>query len=167
MHHEIQLVLAYKDPIVCSYAAWALEQIGQFNELTAMPLIKAGALQDLLAAYSKQHKHEQPREKIKAAVDALLEHCIEVAPLIPFVSTAVPFDLLLKLLLRASIVMTPTPKARQLFVTSGAMLRLQEVARMREITTTEQGIRVGAAVSQLNSLFPAEVVDYYSEQGDA
>lgn len=198
------------------------------------------------------------------AVKALLKHCTEVAPLLPFVATNQPLEMQLKLLLRLSVLMAPNPQvrhacmhprvnrmvpgcssaddhcmllcvcwvlgccsrafcinradagsymhgirllmqnytvearswlmpavafdalrtpatvnqfyslshfassfcaqARQLFVTSGALLRLQEILKLPEITKTEMGIRVGAAGGQINTLFPVPVVEYYSSE---
>lgn len=84
VHREVISVLSFRDPTICSYAAWAVEQMGQFSEVTAMPLIAAGAMNDLLAAYGKHAKtHETARKKIKVGTQLSRRHvcCTRTLPI--------------------------------------------------------------------------------------
>jgi len=148
-------------------AAWAIEQMGQFAEPTAEALVAAGAARELLAAHGRHGGHDPTRRKIKGAFKALMSHCGDASALVAFVGPTAPPELLIKLLNRMAVLLAASPAARQLYVTSGALMRTQEVLAAPPPVRQAPGDealrrRIADVGAQINSLFPGPVVGYYA-----
>ncbi|PNG51684.1 Sperm-associated antigen 6, partial [Tetrabaena socialis] len=117
-------------------AAWALEQMAQHGEETAMPLIAQGALMAALDGYlaTAEAAAAAPDggdaaifSRCKAALKSLLRGCSSTAPLEPLVLHGTPPPVLKHVLRRAAPLLAGDAKSRQQFVTSGGLMRLQEL----------------------------------------
>ncbi|GLC43091.1 hypothetical protein PLESTB_000864100 [Pleodorina starrii] len=148
-------------------AAWALEQMSQHGEETTMPLIAQGALSAVLDGYkatagAASAGPDSPDGAVflrcKAALKSLIRHCNSTAPLEPQVADGTPPAVLKHVLRRAQPLLARDAKSRQQFVTSGGLMRLQEL----EGQLCAKG---RAHLHEINSLFPADVVTYYRQGG--
>lgn len=148
-------------------AAWALEQMSQHGDETTMPLIAQGALTAAVDGYvasadAAAAAPEGPEAAVfvrcKAAVKTLIRNCSSTAPLEPLVVDATPAPVLKHVLRKAVPLLSRDAKARQQFVTSGGLMRLQEL---------EHGLcpKGRAYLEEINQLFPADVVAYYRQGG--
>lgn len=97
------------------------------------------------------------RSKTKTAIKAVIRSCNLTAPLEVLVAPTTPPEIARHLLGRLVPLLQDAPKARQQFVTSGALARLQVAIP----TLCPRGQQQAEAI---NALFPTEVVTYY-EQG--
>jgi len=151
--------LKHGDDQVAGVAAWAVEQMAQHMEATGGPLIEAGALTQLVELYKRADPARQPElfRKAKAAVKAVLRSAATAPSLEAFVDASLPPPLLKHLLRRLEVLLARSPKGRQSFVTSGALQRLQQLAPPGELEPRAEEVRAA-----INSLFPEDVVKYYS-----
>ncbi|EFJ51099.1 hypothetical protein VOLCADRAFT_88397 [Volvox carteri f. nagariensis] len=145
-------------------AAWALEQMAQHGEETTMPLIAQGALAAVLEGYKASAagavdgSDDTVFIRCKAALKSLIRNCNSTAPLEPLVVNGTPPAVLKHVLRRAEPLLARDAKSRQQFVTSGGLMRLQEL----------EGQLCGkgqAYLHAINALFPADVVTYYRQGG--
>ncbi|GIL46886.1 hypothetical protein Vafri_3746 [Volvox africanus] len=150
-------------------AAWALEQMALHGEETTMPLIGQGALSAVLEGYkasaaSATSAPAGPEAAVfmrcKAALKALIRHCNTTAPLEPLVTESTPPAVLKHVLRRTEPLLARDAKSRQQFVTSGGLMRMQELEG-RLCTKGQQYLKA------INALFPADVVTYYRQGGNS
>ncbi|GIL70783.1 hypothetical protein Vretifemale_1347 [Volvox reticuliferus] len=150
-------------------AAWALEQMAQHGEETTMALISQGALSAVLDGYkasaaSATSAPGRPEAAVfmrcKAALKALIRHCNSTAPLEPLVAEGTPPAVLKHVLRRAEPLLARDAKSRQQFVTSGGLMRMQEL----EGRLCAKGLE---RLKAINALFPADVVTYYRQGGNS
>ncbi|KXZ52706.1 hypothetical protein GPECTOR_8g101 [Gonium pectorale] len=148
-------------------SAWGLEQMSQHGEETAMPLIGQSALTAVLDGYMASAEAaaaapDGPDASIflrcKAALKALVRNCASTSPLEPLVSDGTPTPVLKHVLRRAEPLLGRDAKARQQWVTSGALMRLQELEG-------RLCVKGRAYLLAINELFPADVVAYYRQGG--
>ena len=143
-----------------SSAAWALEQLSAHGVETTGPLVQQGALQQLVDVVSSipDIVECQPELylQLKSAIKSLVRGCDKADALQSFVAQSTPPQLLKHLLRRLEPLLRDSPKARQAFVTSGALMRMQGV---------EGGLcdRGRGCLESINALFPEDVVLYYRE----
>ncbi|KAG2498986.1 hypothetical protein HYH03_003172 [Edaphochlamys debaryana] len=148
-------------------AAWSLEQMSQHGDETTMPLIAQGALTAALDGYvasadgaAVATAPDAPDAVIfarcKAALKSLIRNCNSTAPLEPLVLDSTPPAVLKHVLRRCEPLLSRDGKSRQAFVTSGALMRLQEL----EGRLCPKG---RAYLTAINGLFPADVVAYYRQ----
>ncbi|KAG2439241.1 hypothetical protein HXX76_004602 [Chlamydomonas incerta] len=152
---------------VAAAAAWALEQMSQHGDETTMPLIAQGALTAVLDGYVASvdggaGAPDSPDGAIfgrcKAALKSLIRNCATTAPLEPLVMDSTPTAILKHVLRRCEPLLAKDPKARQQFVTSGGLMRLQELEG-------RLCVKGRAYLEAINKLFPADVVNYYRQGG--
>ncbi|KAG2453568.1 hypothetical protein HYH02_001787 [Chlamydomonas schloesseri] len=148
-------------------AAWALEQMSQHGDETTMPLIAQGALTAVLDGYAASvggaaGSPDSPDAAIfgrcKAALKSLIRNCATTAPLEPLVMDSTPPAILKHVLRRCEPLLAKDPKARQQFVTSGGLMRLQELEG-------RLCVKGRIYLEGINKLFPADVVNYYRQGG--
>lgn len=95
--------------------------------------------------------------KAKSAVKAVIRSAATAQSLEAFVVPTLPPPLLKHLLRKLEVLLAKSPKGRQSFVTSGALQRLQAHAPPGELDPVCEELR-----EAINSLFPEDVVKYYS-----
>mmetsp|Transcript_12311 Transcript_12311/g.26576 ORF Transcript_12311/g.26576 Transcript_12311/m.26576 type:complete len:521 (-) Transcript_12311:277-1839(-) len=154
---EVVLCIPVKDDELSGTAAWAVEQMAAHGDESTMPLVSKGALLQLLDVYpSTPEEKTELRAKLKSAIKAVLYNVNSSEPLHPYINLDTPPDIY-KHLLRKLKPLLASPKARQAFVTSGALMRLQQAIPGLD----EKGTMYA---QEINALFPEDVVTYYAGQ---
>ncbi|MEW5299415.1 MAG: hypothetical protein WDW36_002433 [Sanguina aurantia] len=174
---EVIAGLRSPDDKISGAAGWALEQMAGHGEETAACLIKAGALGALVDVYVRaaapcateqqqlQRQHEAPSvtaerrgklKSLKSSIKTMVRGCSATAALEVMVDKATPAEVVGHVLSRLQGLLVGDAKARQAFVTSGALMRLQQVDACQE-----EEASIHTLVLALNSLFPDDIVEYY------
>jgi hypothetical protein len=157
---EVVACVKNQDVVLGGSAAWALEQsTSHGHEDITMPLIERHrALQELIDTYSRSNSKAlvEKKVKLKSAIKATIRSCTVAASLENFVDPYGSPEISKHVLARLVPLLEASPKARQSFVTCGALQRLQEA--MSSLCAT--GEKHGQAI---NALFPVDVVNYYKQ----
>eukprot|EP00798_Chlamydomonas_sp_ICE-L_P023988 gene23988-9564_t len=159
----VEVVNCIKHPNldVSGTAAWSVEQMACHGEETTMPLVEKGALMHLMDGYGRMvGSNRDYHTKLKSSIKALIRGCSATGSLEAFVAESTPPELLKHFLRQLLPMIEATPKARQQFVTSGALMRLQ---RVLGLVGENSGLKEYA--DKINGLFPGDVVAYYSTGG--
>ncbi|CAG9465020.1 unnamed protein product [Pedinophyceae sp. YPF-701] len=151
---EVTVYLQGNDMEVLSAACWALHCVAQHGKETALPLAMRGMLTVLLGVYSKAHEGSEAQLNAKEALKAIIRNCATPSALEPLVTPETPSRIIkhvLRVLLR---LMQHSPEARQSFLTSGALQRLQQMEGDLGLASLE-------VMSDIHKLYPTDVVQYY------
>lgn len=148
---------------ITAAAAWALEQMSQHGDETTMPLIGQGALAAVLERYKAtagaaglDSADSALFVRCKATIKSLIRYCNSTTPLEPLVVKGTPPAVLKHVLRRAEPLLARDAKSRQQFVTTGGLMRLQELES--QLCAKGQGY-----LNAINALFPVDVVTYYRQ----
>ena len=168
-------------------AAWALGCVARHGKETAKPLAKAGALKAMLECYALGKESvtvvgEALTDRAKAALKSLVKNVGDLRLVEPLIDEATPKPILRHVLNEFAVKLAKDVNAKRDFVTGGALMRLQAIRRAHEAAAAaaaraREEARLGAAdaaaddalldertelaVTQINHMFPADVVSYY------
>lgn len=141
-------------------AAWAAKHISAHGTHTANQVASAGALPALIALMQAAESSSPTFNTAFAATSEILAHCSLLSPVLPAIKIGTP-DHTLTAALRACLrMMQDSVAARREFVTSGALMILQQP----DLPLDAEGHDIALA---LNGLYPPAVIDYYRQQSVA
>ncbi|XP_053569932.1 sperm-associated antigen 6 [Bombina bombina] len=135
-------------------AAWSLGQTGRHTPEHARAVAVANVLPKLLSLYMDSESSEDLQEKAKKALKNILQKCTHLPALEPLLHDAPP-NILKHVVAQFSKVLPHDSKARRLFVTSGGLKKIQEIA-------ADPGSALQEYINTINNCFPEEIVRYYS-----
>ncbi|KAM9331804.1 sperm-associated antigen 6-like [Pholidichthys leucotaenia] len=133
---------------------WSLGQIGHHSPEHAKAVATANLLPRLLQLYMDANSSEDLQNKSKKALKIILQKCTDLPALEPLLYDA-PSNIVKHVACQFSKVLPHDSKARRLFVTSGALKKVQEIE-------AEPGSPLQEYINAINSCFPEEIVRYYS-----
>ncbi|XP_043959904.1 sperm-associated antigen 6-like isoform X2 [Gambusia affinis] len=133
---------------------WSLDQIGHHSPEHAKVVAGANLLPKLLDLYMDISSSEDLQAKSKKALKNILQKCTLVPALEPLLYNA-PSNILKHVLCQFSKVLPLDSKARRLFVTSGALKKVQEI-------DAEPGSALQEYINAINNCFPVEIVRHFS-----
>ena len=159
-YSEVVGCIKNQDPVLGGSAAWAVEQATSHgHEDITMPLVERyRALSELIDTYSRSNSKAQMEKKVKlkSAIKATIRSCNAAGPLENFVDPYGSPEISKHVLARLVPLLEASPKARQQFVTCGALQRLQEAMSSLCVSGGKYG-------ESINALFPIDVVEYYKQ----
>lgn len=134
--------------------AYSLGQIGQHSPEHAKALIEVDILRRLLAVHLHEESSEDLRKKAKKAIKLIVTQATVVGMLEVMLVDSPPA--VLKIIVRqiAKVLHNDIP-GRKMFVQSRSLERLQKIY-------ADPGSKLAAAIAEVNSLYPPEIVSYYS-----
>ena len=137
-------------------AAWAALHTAAHGTHTANQIASAGILPPLLALYASAPEGSERRGTAKAAIKEVMARCNMLAPALALIGVTVPPEIASHALLAAHRVLQTSVAARREFVTTGALMAMQQL---------EQGLdaKGQGTVQAVNALFPQDVVKYYRQ----
>ncbi|XP_055003160.1 sperm-associated antigen 6 isoform X5 [Sorex araneus] len=135
-------------------SAWALGQIGRHTPEHAKAVAVSNILPVLLSLYMSGDTSEDLQIKSKKAMKSVLQKCTYLPALEPLLYEAPP-NILKHVVGQFSKVLPHDSKARQLFVTSGGLKKIQEIK-------AEPGSLLQEYINSINECYPEEIVRYYS-----
>lgn len=134
--------------------AWTLGNIGKHSPEHARVLAEVDILRRLLAVYLHSESSEDVRNKAKTALKYIILQTTVIPMLEPLLNDAPP-KILKTVVLQFAKVLTNDIPARKLFIQSGSLQQLQRIPADPES-------KLGKYISQVNSLYPVEVINFYS-----
>merc|ERR1719356_2108415 len=134
-------------------SAWSLGQIGRHSPDHARALAEADVLRRLLAVYLHQDSSEDLQTKAKRALKSVIQKCTNMPALEPLLEA--PPNILKYVVQQFAKVLPNDLSSRRSFVQSGGLQKIQEV-------NTEVGSKLHDYVQEINTLYPPEIVQYYS-----
>ena len=178
---------------VAATAAWALGCCARHGEDTASLLAQNGAIRVLLGCYvgAQADRHPTLRDKARTALTHVIKKCGSLDVIDFLVSPTTPGPVLKHVLSEFAERLGKDVHAKRAFVTSGGLMRLQNVCRAHEKDVasasaaarkgeSESGEKVTSAASaaigelapllderslrdakKINAVFPPDVVSYY------
>jgi len=162
--HEVivsKAVLPLKDALmqepedhIKAAAAWSLGQIGRHSADHSRALAEADVLRRLLAVYMHQDSSEDLITKAKRALKSVIQKCQHMPSLEPLLQEAPP-NILKYVVQQIVVVLRNDPAAKKAFAYSGGLQKIQEVQ-------ADSGSKLHDCVNEINSLYPADIVQYYS-----
>lgn len=135
-------------------AAWAIESMAAHGGPISTALADAGVLPPLLKLYTRSKSESDARVAAKRAMKEVMRHTRHQAPLRTLVAEGVPPELQRHALTQMFTIMQGSVTDRREYVTSGALMTMQRL----EAGLDPKGKQ---SVKDINSLFPADVVNYY------
>ncbi|XP_017774511.1 PREDICTED: sperm-associated antigen 6-like [Nicrophorus vespilloides] len=142
------------DDALLAVSAWTLGQMGKHSPEHSKQVAAANVFPRLLELYCSDVSSEDLKDKAKTCLKQCLQKCMYMPALEPLVYDAPP-DILKYVLGQFAKVLPSDPKARRMFVTTGALKKLQEIE-------VEPGTTLMEYVTIINACFPEEIVRYYS-----
>uniref|UniRef100_A0A8C5GC82 Sperm associated antigen 6 n=1 Tax=Gouania willdenowi TaxID=441366 RepID=A0A8C5GC82_GOUWI len=133
---------------------WSIGQIGHHTPEHANAVATAGLLLKVLQLYMQVSSSEDLRIKSKKTLKNILLKCTHLPSLEPLLYNT-PSKILKYVLGQFSKMLPHDNKARQTFVTSGGLRKVQEM-------DAEPGSALQEQINAINSCFPEEIVQYYS-----
>ncbi|XP_044763953.1 sperm-associated antigen 6-like [Coccinella septempunctata] len=143
-----------QDDATLAVTVWALGQVGKHSPEHAQEVANGNTLVKILNLYNTRSSSEDMKFKAKSTLKTILQRCVMLSALEPLLYEA-PQEILKYVLGQYSKVLPHDPKARRLFVTTGALKRIQEIDAKPGSTLLEY-------ISVINASFPDEIVRYYS-----
>jgi 3-methyladenine DNA glycosylase AlkD len=135
-------------------AAWTLGQLGGHTNLHAKAMAREDIPSHLLAVYKYEKSSDDLKKKAKKALKSILSMCTHLQALEPLIKEA-PDDILIYVLAQFGKVLPNDPAAKRDFVLSGGLKSIQQKS-----TGADQ--RLKGHISEINSYYPQEIVQYYS-----
>ncbi|KAJ3221388.1 Sperm-associated antigen 6 [Clydaea vesicula] len=156
-------------------AAWSLGQIGRHSPDHAKTLADQSALPKLLSVL----KNSSPSNgedtagadlytKTKRALKCILEKTLNLEALEPMLNQSTPPSILKYVVGQFAKILPHDVSARKVFVTSGSLQRLQEIASNYSrgdsgvLGGQLSGTKMGEYIRTINECYPEEIVRYYS-----
>merc|ERR1711988_387394 len=135
-------------------AAWSLGQIGRHTPDHARALAEADVLRRLLAVYLHTDSSDDLKTKAKRALKSVIQKCTHLPALEPLLQES-PANILKYVIQQFAKVLPHDAPARRSFVQSGGLQKIQECK-------TEVGSKMRDYIDEINMLYPADIVNYYS-----
>merc|ERR1711998_113547 len=135
-------------------AAWSLGQIGRHTPDHARALAEADCLRRLLAVYLHTDSSDDLKTKAKRALKSVIQKCTHLPALEPLLQES-PANILKYVVQQFAKVLPHDNAARRSFVQSGGLQKIQECK-------TEVGSKMRDYIDEINNLYPADIVNYYS-----
>ncbi|KAG5345979.1 SPAG6 protein, partial [Acromyrmex heyeri] len=142
------------DDHILAVTVWAIGQIGKYTPEHAKAVAIANLLSKLLELYNDPISSEDLKAKCYIALKQILQKCTYIEALESLLNDVPP--IILKYVLEQfSKILPNDTRARKLFVTSGALRKIQEIQ-------AEPGTTLLEYITIINCCFPEEIVRYYS-----
>ncbi|KAL4703294.1 hypothetical protein ACJJTC_015426 [Scirpophaga incertulas] len=141
------------DAELCA-AAWTLGHIGKHSPQHSLAISVANALPRLLQLYTNPKSSGEVRARTLCALKQSLQCCLHRPALEPLLHAA-PSCILKYVLAQYAKILPNDAIARRLFVSTGALKRVQEI-------DTVPGTSLKEYINIINSCFPEEIVRYYT-----
>ena len=136
-------------------AAWALGKLGKHSADHANALAETEILQKLLQTFSKAGGNAGLKEKTKKALIKIIQKCNKIPLLEPLVKDNVDLDILTCLVEQCYQLLPASLEAKKYFLQCGGFEKLQRLK-------ADGGTKLKELRDKINSLYPAEVVQYYA-----
>jgi hypothetical protein len=137
-------------------AAWGILHMAMHGAAIADCLAEAGVLRPLIEAYCISERKSDAREVTKAAANEVIKQCTICAPLLAIMRKGIPEGIVTSAMTKAYAIMQGSVSGRREFVTSGALMRIQDLDQNLSVKASE-------CVKALNDLFPKDLVSYYRQ----
>ncbi|XP_047993738.1 sperm-associated antigen 6-like isoform X2 [Leguminivora glycinivorella] len=141
------------DAELCA-AAWTLGHIAKHSPQHSLAVAVANALPRLLQLYTNPKSSAEVHARTSCALKQALQCCLHRPALEPLLHAA-PACILKYVLAQYAKILPNDARARRLFVTTGALKRIQEI-------DTVPGTSLKEYINIINSCFPEEIVRYYT-----
>ena len=135
-------------------SAWSLGQIGRHSPDHAKFLAEADVPSRLLAVYLLPESSKDLKDKAKKALKNIIQMCTHLPALEPLLQLA-PNNILTYVCAQFAKVLPQNTEAKRTFVQSGGFQKIQEIQ-------AEPGSKLREYIEEINSQYPADVVNYYS-----
>ncbi|KAA6392732.1 MAG: hypothetical protein EZS28_011742 [Streblomastix strix] len=135
-------------------AAWALGQVGRHTSDHAKALTDAGALPKLLMINLHEFASDDPQQKSKDALIAIISKCTYLPALEPLLNESPP-EILECILGQYAKVLPSDVKLRKQFMVCGGLKFIQEL-------DAEPGTTIKEVVDIINTYYPQEVIRYFT-----
>ncbi|XP_031768535.1 sperm-associated antigen 6-like isoform X6 [Galleria mellonella] len=142
-----------EDAELCA-AAWTIGHISKHSPQHSLAIAVANALPRLLQLYTNPKSSGEVRARASCALKQSLQCCLHRPALEPLLHAA-PACILKYVLAQYAKILPNDARARRLFVTTGALKRVQEI-------DTVPGTSLKEYINIINSCFPEEIVRYYT-----
>ncbi|XP_034831081.1 sperm-associated antigen 6-like [Maniola hyperantus] len=142
-----------EDTELCA-AAWTIGHIAKHSPQHSLAVAVANTLPRLLQLYTNPKSSGEVRARASCALKQSLQCCLHRPALEPLLHAA-PACILKYVLAQYAKILPNDARARRLFVTTGALKRVQEI-------DTVPGTSLKEYINIINSCFPEEIVRYYS-----
>ncbi|KAG6442216.1 sperm-associated antigen 6 isoform X1 [Manduca sexta] len=142
-----------EDADLCA-AAWTLGHIAKHSPQHSLAVAVANAFPRLLQLYTNPKSSGEVRARTSCALKQALQCCLHRPALEPLLHAA-PACILKYVLAQYAKILPNDARARRLFVTTGALKRVQEI-------DTVPGTSLKEYINIINSCFPEEIVRYYT-----
>ncbi|KAJ0178369.1 hypothetical protein K1T71_006192 [Dendrolimus kikuchii] len=141
------------DAELCA-GAWTIGHIAKHSPQHSLAIAVANALPRLLQLYTDPKSSGEVRARTSCALKQALQCCLHRPALEPLLHAA-PACILKYVLAQYAKILPNDARARRLFVTTGALKRVQEI-------DTVPGTSLKEYINIINSCFPEEIVRYYT-----
>ncbi|KAG5305849.1 SPAG6 protein, partial [Pseudoatta argentina] len=142
------------DDHILAVTVWTIGQIGKYTPEHAKAVAIANLLSKLLELYNDPISSEDLKAKCYIALKQILQKCTYIEALESLLNDVPP--IILKYVLgQFSKILPNDTRARKLFVTSGALRKIQKIQ-------AEPGTTLLEYITIINCCFPEEIVRYYS-----
>lgn len=135
-------------------AAWSLGQIGGHSPEHARAMAEIDVPSHLLTVYMHPASSDDLKAKAKKALKGILQMCLYLPALEPLISEA-PNEILQYVLAQFAKILPNDNVAKKTFVMSEGLAKIQRIR-------PDAGTKLALYIQEINSLYPAEVVQYYS-----
>lgn len=134
-------------------SAWSLGQIGRHGSDHARALAEDDVPARLLAAFIDEASSENLQKKAKRALKSIVQMCLFLPALEPLLNMSPP-NILKYVVAQFAKVLPNDVEARRTFVKSGGLQTIQGIKATNPVLKEH--------ISDINSLYPPDVVQYYS-----
>lgn len=134
--------------------AWTLGQIGRHTSDHARSIAEADVLRHLLACMRHPDSSDDLQTKAKRALKGIVAKCTHLEALQPLLTEA-PLKVQSYILKQFATLLPHELEARRAFVQNGGLQFLQALGE-------SGGGKVAEYITQINSCYPPEIVEYYS-----
>ncbi|XP_045517324.1 sperm-associated antigen 6-like isoform X2 [Pieris brassicae] len=141
------------DAELCA-AAWTLGHISKHSPQHSLAVAVANAFPILLQLYTSPKSSAEVKARASCALKQALQCCLHRPALEPLLHSA-PACILKYVLAQYAKILPNDARARRLFVTTGALKRIQEI-------DTVPGTSLKEYINIINSCFPEEIVRFYT-----
>ncbi|CAK1586273.1 unnamed protein product [Parnassius mnemosyne] len=138
---------------ICA-AAWTLGHIAKHSPQHSLAVAVANAFPRLLQLYTNPKSSEEIKARALCCLKQSLQCCLHRPALEPLLHAA-PACVLKYVLAQYAKILPNDARARRLFVSTGALKRIQEI-------DTVPGTSLKEYINIINSCFPEEIVRFYT-----
>ncbi|XP_004931445.1 sperm-associated antigen 6 isoform X1 [Bombyx mori] len=142
-----------EDAELCA-ATWTLGHIAKHSPQHSLAVAVANALPRLLQLYTNPKSSGEVQARTSCALKQALQCCLH-RPALETLLHSAPACILKYVLAQYAKILPNDARARRLFVTTGALKRIQEIE-------TVPGTSLKEYINIINSCFPEEIVRYYT-----